>query len=137
MFSALLLTSLIDTLPLGPRPMMCTFPAAAEAEAPLELRVIPRPSLKDANEVYRVEFDIGGERTLFGAAQPLTSTKRRDVILRAVENRTRFYTLGVDDAGGAALNVLDTAETTVNSRDNTRVGRCRNFERYLDTWVAS
>ena len=137
MLTATLVTALIETFSLAPRPVHCTFPAARAHEAPIELRVTPRPSLKDRPGAYRVEFEIDGRLRLFGAAQPIPRTERRDAILRAVQNETRFYTLGIDDRGVAALNVLDTAETTVNSRDHTRSGRCQNYERYLDDWAGS
>ncbi len=137
MITALIATALIETFTPGPKPMACIFPASAQHERPIELRLTARPSLKDSPGLYRVEFDLGGSLRLFGAAQPMTATAGRDIIVRAVQDQTRFYTVGIDDQGAAALNVQDTASTAESARAQTRTGSCRNYQRYIDTWATS
>ncbi len=137
MITALIATALIETFTPGPKPMACTFPASAQNESPIELRLMARPSLKDSPGIYRVEFDVDNGLRLFGAAQPIASTAGRDIIVRAVQGKTRFYTVGIDDRGSAALNVQDTAMPRTTSPALTRTGSCRNFERYLDRWATS
>ena len=133
----LILTMLLETLGTEPRPLACTFPADRPDRSHLEVLVTARPSLKDLPGLYRVRMEVDGKLHISGAAQPLSSTEGRDVIVRATMDRQVYYTLGVDETGAAALNVMDTAVVDEEPAEVTRVGHCRNYQPYLRTWAPS
>lgn len=135
MFSALLLGVFVDTAGIGQRPMSCLFPSQLQGEAPIEVVLTPRPSLKDIPGLYRVEMALNGVVRLKAAAQPIAATNGRDVMVRATQDETTIYTVGIDDMGRAALNVVQTGSADAATREATRTGHCREYERYIKRWT--
>lgn len=135
MFDALLLGAVLETTGLGQRPMACLFPGQRQGEAPIEVVLTPRPSLKDIPGLYRVEMALNGATYLKAAAQPIAATEGRDVMVRATEGERTIYTVGIDDAGRAALNVLVTSNAEASGFETNRAGHCRGYERYIKKWT--
>lgn len=136
MVTALILTTLIETLGLGPRPIACSFPGPPGQEVPIEVVIRPKPSLKDIPGLYRVEMTVNEVLKLHAAVQPIFTTETRDVMIRAAEGENTFYTVGLDDQGRAALNIMITSDPDTVPHEATRTGRCRDFERYIRRWSA-
>jgi hypothetical protein len=136
MVTAMILTTLIETLGLGPRPLACSFPGPSSREIPIEVVVRPKPSLKDIPGLYRAEMIVNEILRLPAAAQPIITTETRDVMIRAAEGEHTFYTVGFDDRGRAALNIMITSDPDTVPHEATRTGRCRDFERYIQRWSA-
>lgn len=136
MLAAFIVTTLLETLGFGPQPLICRFPPPQIGHETIKFTAVERPSLKDIPGLFRVEVRVNDAITLPGAAQPITTTQLRDVMVRAVQGEATFYTLGFDDTGAAALNILWAEDTTQPTREITRIGRCRNHERHLDRWVS-
>lgn len=137
MVEALLLGALVETMGLGPRPLACSFPGERPDETAIEVEVTPRPSLKDIPGLYRVEMAVNGALRLPAAAQPITATKGQDVMIRAAQDRTTFYTVGIDAEGRAALNVMVTEDPDTEPREATRAGHCRNYRTLIERWSAN
>ena len=97
MLVSLILTTLIESVTLAPRPISCSFPAETPGEKPIEIVMKARPSLKDLPGLYRVEMSVD-KRKLKAAAQPIVSTETRDVLVRANRNKTVYYAVGFDEA---------------------------------------
>ncbi|MBT8456197.1 MAG: hypothetical protein KJO15_08860 [Alphaproteobacteria bacterium] len=135
MLATLIVTTLLETLGLGPRPMTCSFVTTGPGDAAIEVVLHPRPSLKDTPGRYRVEMVVNDSLKLPASAQPIATTKGRDIMVRGVDRKDVFYTIGVDEQGNAALNVLWTKPVASAPREVTRVGTCRNHKRYIDQWL--
>ena len=133
MLTTLIVTALIDGFSIGPPTMACSFASAEPGKPPVEIALIGRPSLKDFPGLYRVEMDIDG-RGLNGAAQPIIATEGRDVLVRARRDEDVFYSIGFDESGAAALNIVWGMEDEGPEQQITLIGSCRNFERYLQAW---
>ncbi|MEL6643696.1 MAG: hypothetical protein AAFQ79_07150 [Pseudomonadota bacterium] len=136
MLMAFILTALLETLGFGPQPLVCRFPPAEIGHQTIKIAATERPSLKDIPGLFRVEVMVNDTISLPGAAQPITTTELRDAMVRAVQGRTTFYTLGFDDTGAAALNILWAEDTASEPREVTRIGRCRNYNSHLDRWLS-
>ncbi len=134
MLGALIVTTLLDGIGFGQRPLACSFPPPEPVQTPITLTVIDRPSLKDLPGLYRAEMDVNDKISLMATAQPLTAQGTRGAIVRAKVNETTYYVLGFDETGRAALNV--TWDETP-PRQMTRTGQCRNYERYIRRWSTS
>lgn len=137
MLEVLLLGALIETPGLGPGPVDCSFPGTGPGEKAIEVTLTAKPSLKDLPGLYRVEMAVNGGLRLPAAAQPIASTDGRDVLVRASEGGDIHYTVGIDDEGRAAINVLVEDRKGETPREATRTGRCRNFEGYIERWSMS
>ncbi len=135
MFSALLFGAVFETEGLGQRPMACFFPAEIEGDVPIEVVLTSRPSLKDIPGLYRVEMALNGSLRLKASAQPIAATESRDVMVRAKENETTIYTVGIDDVGRAALNVQISQGGQDSAFEFTRNGTCQEHERYIKRWT--
>ena len=135
MLLAFILTTLLETLGFVQQPLVCRFPPPQIGHETIKIATVERPSLKDIPGLFRVEVEVNDTITLPGAAQPITTTTQRDAMVRAVHGGTTFYTLGFDETGAAALNVLWAEATDAKPRELTRIGRCRNHDRHLDRWV--
>ncbi|MEO0694056.1 MAG: hypothetical protein AAFY90_14405 [Pseudomonadota bacterium] len=136
MLLAFVLTTLLETLGFGPQPLVCRFPPPQIGHETIKVVTVERPSLKDIPGLFRVEMEVNDTITLPGAAQPITTTSLRDAMVRAVQNNATFYTLGFDETGAAALNILWAEDASQPTREITRIGRCRNYARHLDRWVS-
>ncbi len=134
MLEALLLGAVIETAGIGPKPLACSFPGAYPGERAIEVTLTPRPSLKDLPGLFRVEMALNGGLRLPAAAQPITTTEGRDVLVRAGQTAGIHYTLGIDLEGHAALNMLVDGAPGEASREATRTGHCRNHESYIERW---
>ena len=69
------------------------------------------------------------------AAQPITGTEGRDVLVRASGLKGVLYAMGFDDNGAAALNVVTLAPEGERRQEVSRTGNCRNFEGYIRSWA--
>lgn len=132
MLGALLLGAFVETVGMDGRPVACTFHGRNETEAPIEVVLTPRPSLKDVPGLYRVEMAVNGTFKLAASAQPIVATDTNDVIVSAKHGGDTRYTIGFDESGNAALNILITDDGP--NRDATWVGHCRNHERVIHRW---
>lgn len=109
----------------------CEFPAETVTEKAISITLEPRPSLKDQPGLFRVLMDLNhGAVSVRAAAQPITSTDDRDILVRGVTARRSIYTIGLREDGMAALNMK------TKSADTTRVGACRNFETHFNRWLS-
>lgn len=136
MLVSLILTSLIETLPVGPAPMACSFHSEDPATASVEIVLKGRPSLKDLPGLFRVEMDVDDRTGLRAAAQPIEATAGRDVLIRAKRGDRIVYALGIDEGGDAALNIVWGSIGEKPERRATMKGSCRNHEAYIRTWTS-
>ena len=134
MLVSLIVTTFLESYSMAPGPMACTFPAMEPDQRPIEIEVSAQPSLKDLPGLYRVRMDVDGHG-LNAAAQPITGTKGRDVLVRASGLKGMLYAMGFDDNGAAALNVVKLAEAGEPEAEMSRTGNCRNYERYIQSWA--
>ncbi len=135
LLSAAVVTALLETLGFGAQPLQCRFPPDAPGDAAIRVTVAPNPSLRDIPGLFRVRVTMNGVDELPGAAQPITHTPGRDAMVRAKGDNETFYTLGFDESGAAALNVLWALPADAPPKQMTRTGMCRNHERYIAQWV--
>ncbi len=135
MLAGLIVTTLIESLALGPRPMTCAFPAAEPPEATIHVALRARPSLKDLPGLYRVELRVDDDDRLNGSAQPIASTDTPDILVRGSRGTSVHYAIGIDAEGRAALNIVWPETARRPERRITRTGRCRNHERYIRDWT--
>lgn len=136
MLTALIATALVETFQPGQGAMHCAFPARSPGDEPVEVVMRARPSLKDLPGLYRVELTVNG-KPLRAAAQPITGTEGRDVLVRASRGESVFYAIGFDDNGTAAYNMVHAADGGVPDRQVTLTGFCRNYERFIHSWSDS
>lgn len=130
------ITTLLESFGLGPQPVACSFPAIEGDATSIEVVMHPRPSLKDLPGLYRVEMAVNGQLRLPAAAQPITTTPGRDILVRGVMDASVFYTVGFDSNGAAALNVMWAETGEGPPREITRTGSCTNYERVIDKWLS-
>ncbi|MEM9342678.1 MAG: hypothetical protein AAGA87_06500 [Pseudomonadota bacterium] len=134
MLVPLIVSSLIETLPVAPRPMTCMFTNIETAEDHVEITLRAQPSLKDVPGLYRVQMHVDGRR-LKAAAQPIAATDTEDVIVRANLGKETLYLLGVDSSGLAALNIVWRQVDDSPERRASFKGKCRSHERYIRQWA--
>ncbi len=129
-----LLTGLFGDTP-ETDPLICRFTPADDA-TPIELRVEDRKASAAAPGLYVVEIEVDKRLTLQGHAGAITTTPQRDVMIRGVVKSEIVYTLGVNEGGDAALNVL-WLDTEGAVEQVTHTGQCRNVATHIDRWVPS
>ena len=91
--------------------------------------------LINRGKVYRLRALDIPERERTAKGMPITTTEARDVMVRAVDGANTFFTVGIDTAGRAALNILWAGDADAPAREVTLTGHCRNHERYLERWT--
>ena len=133
MLTALLLATTINGYGIG-TPITCNFPAETPGGKAINVVLDPRPSLKDQPGLYRVFMDFDGIVSVRAAAQPISTTDERDILIRGMTHRNAMYSIGLRDDGVAAFNIqpLDT-ET---GKKSTRLGECRGHEAHIDRWLS-
>lgn len=137
MLNALILFVFVETAASGNTAIRCDFPGKEVAEKPISVLLEPRPSLKDQPGLYRVMMMMNGQISLNGTAQPILTTKERDVIIRGVKGETSMYSIGLSDDGSAAFNVQTRRSTDGTVRKLTRIGVCHDFETHIKRWLPS
>lgn len=130
MTKALIVSMIMEALASDTAAIKCEFPAESNTQKAISVTLEPRPSLKDQPGLFRVMMDLNGAVSVRAAAQPITSTDDRDVLVRGVTARKSIYTIGLREDGVAALNMK------TKSADTTRVGACRNFETHFNRWLS-
>jgi len=136
MLVPLIVSSLLETLPVAPRPMTCMFTNVETEQDYVEVVLRGQPSLKDVPGLYRVQMHIDG-RKLKAAAQPIAATDTQDVIVRANLGKETLYLLGIDSTGVAALNIVWRQVDETPERRASFKGKCRSHERYIQHWAAN
>ena len=113
--------------------IQCDFPGEHTAERTIQVRLEPRPSLKDQPELFRVIMEMNGVISLRGTAQPIRATKERDVMIRGLRGTDASYTLGLREDGQAAIHV----RTARDGDDGalTRTGACEGYEAHIERWL--
>ncbi|MEM9709499.1 MAG: hypothetical protein AAF871_11995 [Pseudomonadota bacterium] len=106
----------------------CAFGGSDLQAPPVAVTLYPVPSLKDRPGLSRVMVDVEGHR-LRGNAQPIDNTSDDDVLIRAQNERSEFYTLGLRLDGAAVLHVGG------QDLDETRFGRCEFHEDWFPGWL--
>ncbi len=119
----------------GPDPLLCSF-QPEDAGDTIKLSVQAQPKPPAAPGLYVVEIQVDKRLTLQGHAGAITTTPYRDVMIRGVVKSEIVYTLGVDESGGAALNVL-WLDTEGAVEQVTHTGFCQNAATHIDRWVPS
>lgn len=130
MLNAMIVALVMDVVAPATTQIHCEFPGKTVTQKPIHVVLDPRPSLKDQPGLFRVMMDLNGAFSVRGAAQPITSTEDRDILVRGITSKKSVYTIGLREDGVAALS-MQTKRAT-----NTRVGACRNFESHFDRWLS-
>lgn len=103
----------------------------------MSVHVSPTKGLALEDGLHAVEMVLNDAITLPASAGAITTTPGRDVMIRGRTDDAVFFTIGVDDAGYAALNMLWATPDTETPSQRTWTGHCQNYERHLRHWLGS
>ena len=118
----------------GGTPITCDFPAEDAAGKSIRVVLEPRPSLKDQPGLYRVFMDFDGLVSVRAAAQPISATAERDILIRGITRKNAMYSIGLRDDGIAAFNIQP-AEGDSREK-STRLGECHGHKAHIDRWLS-
>ncbi|MGR3756175.1 MAG: hypothetical protein ACU0AT_02960 [Tranquillimonas sp.] len=130
--TALLLTALLNSITTTPKPLACVFPAeGADAPQTISLSIEDNPSLFDSGSWFQVRMNLTDQGEMKGAAGRFTAADSWDVLIRGRKDDSTRVAVGLRKDGVAVLKMA-----ADGSDETTRVGKCRDFERYLKRWTS-
>lgn len=137
MWTAMVLTTLLETFSPGGGDISCFFPGPAITDSVISVRVKPVPSLQDRPGSYRLSMQINDQGPIPGLVQPIVKTETDDILIRSASGRNFAFTIGLRGDGKAALKLMDTRQDAKAGEPEVRVGSCDNFTGYMRHWLAN
>lgn len=127
-----LLTMMMGTTPLGmTEDITCRFALEDRAQASLDVKLRPAPSLRDKPGFFRLKMRVGARDPVQATAQPIAKTATRDIAITAKGTDDLYYALGFNQDGTAVLNI----RMGGTMASETLFGTCQGVDKHLERWL--